>query len=130
MFRAVEAIFRFPFSILHLNDGDGLENSVDPDPLTPGNDAHGTNADWKIPIGWHRKRGRGWQDVVEPDYEYMRNANSRPLLVGGRNDLYLQKRTILPDGTFVTEKFGHTSTRSLRCRVKIDNRTVQWGHPR
>lgn len=85
---------------------------------------------WKIPIGWHRKRGRGWQDVVEPDYEYMRNANSRPLLVGGRNDLYLQKRTILPDGTFVTEKFGHTSTRSLRCRVKIDNRTVQWGHPR
>ena len=36
---------RFPFSILHLNDGDGLENSVDPDPLTPGNDAHGTNTD-------------------------------------------------------------------------------------
>ena len=46
MFRAVEAIFRFPFSILHLNDGDGLENSVDPDPLAPGNDAHGTNAEW------------------------------------------------------------------------------------
>ena len=46
MFRAVEAIFRFPFYILHLNDGDGLENSVDPDPLTPGNDAHGTNAEW------------------------------------------------------------------------------------
>ena len=46
MFRAVEAIFCFPFSILHLNDGDGLENSVDPGPLTPGNDAHGTNAEW------------------------------------------------------------------------------------
>ena len=27
-------------------DGDGLENSVDPDPLTPGPDAHGTNAEW------------------------------------------------------------------------------------
>ena len=27
-------------------DGDGLENSVDPDPLTPGSDAHGTNAEW------------------------------------------------------------------------------------
>ena len=27
-------------------DGDGLENSVDPDPLTAGPDAHGTNAEW------------------------------------------------------------------------------------
>ena len=27
-------------------DGDGLENSVDPDPLTAGSDAHGTNAEW------------------------------------------------------------------------------------
>ena len=32
----------YPFDL----DGDGLENSVDPDPLTPGNDAHGTNAEW------------------------------------------------------------------------------------
>ena len=46
MFRAVEAIFRFPFSILHLNDGDGLENSVDPEPLVAGPDAHGTNSEW------------------------------------------------------------------------------------
>ncbi len=28
------------------NDGDGLVNAVDPDPLTPGPDAHGTNAEW------------------------------------------------------------------------------------
>ncbi|MBQ7682190.1 MAG: hypothetical protein IJT31_08290, partial [Oscillibacter sp.] len=27
-------------------DGDGLENSVDPDPLAAGPDAHGTNAEW------------------------------------------------------------------------------------
>ena len=27
-------------------DDDGLENTVDPDPLTPGPDAHGTNAEW------------------------------------------------------------------------------------
>ena len=27
-------------------DGDGLENSVDPDPLVAGADAHGTNAEW------------------------------------------------------------------------------------
>ena len=27
-------------------DGDGLENSVDPDPEVPGPDAHGTNAQW------------------------------------------------------------------------------------
>ncbi len=42
----VAGILHSPLSILHLNDGDGLENSVDPDPLTPGNDAHGTNAEW------------------------------------------------------------------------------------
>ena len=27
-------------------DGDGLENSVDPDPIPPGSDAHGTSAEW------------------------------------------------------------------------------------
>ena len=27
-------------------DGDGLENSIDPDPLAAGPDAHGTNAEW------------------------------------------------------------------------------------
>ena len=27
-------------------DNDGLENTVDPDPLTPAPDAHGTNAEW------------------------------------------------------------------------------------
>ena len=27
-------------------DGDGLENSVDPEPLVAGEDAHGTNAEW------------------------------------------------------------------------------------
>ena len=27
-------------------DGDGLENSIDPDPLVAGPDAHGTNAEW------------------------------------------------------------------------------------
>ena len=27
-------------------DGDGLENSVDPDPEVAGPDAHGTNAEW------------------------------------------------------------------------------------
>ena len=32
----------FPFDW----DGDGLENSVDPEPLVAGPDAHGTNAEW------------------------------------------------------------------------------------
>ena len=40
----VERIYRrvYPFDY----DGDGLENSVDPDPLVAGSDAHGTNAEW------------------------------------------------------------------------------------
>ena len=32
----------FPFDW----DGDGLENSVDPEPLVAGLDAHGTNLEW------------------------------------------------------------------------------------
>lgn len=32
----------YPFDL----DGDGLENSVDPEPLVAGPDAHGTNAEW------------------------------------------------------------------------------------
>ena len=40
----VERVYRrvLPFDW----DDDGLENSVDPDPLTAGPDAHGTNAEW------------------------------------------------------------------------------------
>ena len=40
--RTVEYVPVFPFDW----DGDGLENSVDPDPLAAGPDAHGTNAEW------------------------------------------------------------------------------------
>ena len=40
--RAVRHVRVWPFDW----DNDGLENSVDPDPLTPGTDAHGTNAEW------------------------------------------------------------------------------------
>ncbi len=40
--REVEYAPVFPFDW----DADGLENSVDPDPLVAGPDAHGTNAEW------------------------------------------------------------------------------------
>jgi len=40
--RTVEHVPVFPFDW----DGDGLENSVDPDPLVAGADAHGTSAEW------------------------------------------------------------------------------------
>ncbi len=40
--RTVQYAPVFPFDW----DGDGLENSVDPDPLVAGPDAHGTNAEW------------------------------------------------------------------------------------
>ena len=40
--RTVEYAPVFPFDW----DGDGLENTVDPDPLAAGPDAHGTNAEW------------------------------------------------------------------------------------
>ena len=40
--RTVRHVRVWPFDL----DDDGLENSVDPDPLTAGPDAHGTNAEW------------------------------------------------------------------------------------
>ncbi|MCQ2394310.1 MAG: hypothetical protein MJ249_08480 [Kiritimatiellae bacterium] len=40
--RIVQYVPVFPFDW----DGDGLENSVDPEPLVPGPDAHGSNAEW------------------------------------------------------------------------------------
>jgi len=90
---------------------------------------------WKIPIGWHRKApsGNQLQWVFVPDYEINTNEHSRALLIGGRTDAYLQKRTIQEDGTFVTEKFGYWISRSRWCRVKLgrdgeEGSTVQWFH--
>ena len=40
--RTVRHVRVWPFDL----DDDGLENSVDPDPLVAGPDAHGTNAEW------------------------------------------------------------------------------------
>ena len=40
------------------------------------------------------------------DYEFHTNTNSRPLLIGGRGDVYTQTFRIEPDGTAVIEKFG------------------------
>ena len=83
---------------------------------------------WKVPIGWHRKNmaGNWFQNVDKPDYERKDDASSRPLLIGGRRDLYLQTREILPDGTFRSEKFGHWITRGTWCRIILDGSTVQW----
>ena len=38
--------FVVPLELPFDRDGDGLENSVDPDPLVAGPDAHGTNSEW------------------------------------------------------------------------------------
>ena len=83
---------------------------------------------WKIPVGWHRKNmaGNGDQEVSQPDYEVYETATSRPLLIGGRRDLYLQTREILSDGTFRSEKYGHWITRGTWCRIILDGSTVQW----
>ena len=90
---------------------------------------------WKIPIGWHRKDpfADQWQRVLVPDYEINTNVHSRALLIGGRTDAYLQKRTIQGDGTFVTEKFGYWISRTRWCHIMLgrdgeEGETVQWFH--
>ena len=45
-YRYADHAERFPASLPFDLDGDGLENSVDPEPETAGPDAHGTNAEW------------------------------------------------------------------------------------
>jgi len=69
---------------------------------------------WKIPIGWKRLRHLGDTLIFadKPDYEFHTNTNSRPLLIGGRGDVYTQTFRIEPDGTAVIEKFGWRLSRS------------------
>ena len=45
-YRYADHAERFPASLPFDLDGDGLENSADPEPETAGPDAHGTNAEW------------------------------------------------------------------------------------
>ncbi|MBO7685827.1 MAG: hypothetical protein J6V72_05560 [Kiritimatiellae bacterium] len=70
---------------------------------------------WKIPIGWKRflyedQEARG--PTYECDYESYTNKLSRPLLIGGRTDAYIQTFRIDSDGTTTIEKFGWRMTRS------------------
>jgi hypothetical protein len=70
---------------------------------------------WKIPIGWKRflyvdEEPR--RIAYECDYENYANNLSRPLLIGGRTDVYTQTFRIDSDGTTTVEKFGWRMTRS------------------
>lgn len=85
---------------------------------------------WKIPIAWHRKISRFTDDydAIDLDYEIRFERSSRPLLVGGRLDMYKQNRHIDQDGTFRMEKFGHWTSRSRWCQVILDGITLQLTH--
>ena len=87
---------------------------------------------WKIPIGWHRIESWAvhldyWR-LSNPDVTEYGNTNSVPLLIGGRNDMYLQERHIDENGVFRTDKFGHWTSRSRWCHIILDGSTVQWFH--
>ena len=90
--------------------------------------------EWKIPIGWVRLTDDygvqdGPRNITVPDYEQCGNAQSRPLLIGGRSDAYKQIFTISPFGTAAIEKFGHTLSRSILCVITFDGKVIQWKHP-
>ena len=85
---------------------------------------------WKIPIGWHRK-DPGVPDYIHvyiPDYERKNDEKSRPLMIGGRTDMYKQVWHIDEQGTYRTDKFGHWISRSRDCVVILDGRTIQTEH--
>ncbi len=51
-------------------DGDGLENSVDPDPITAGPDAHGTNAEWYNTVCSNVFSAASWREGVNSNAYY------------------------------------------------------------
>ena len=57
-------------------DGDGLENSVDPDPLAAGPDAHGTNAEWYDTVCSNVLSAAEGQDGVELSWLGGANSNA------------------------------------------------------
>jgi hypothetical protein len=63
------------------------------------------------------------------EYDNYTNTNSRPLLIGGRTDVYLQTFLIDENGTARIDKFGHWLSRSRHCRIILDGETKQWTHP-
>ena len=50
--------------------------------------------------------------INSPKFEIYTNKMSRPLLIGGRTDAYVQTFRIDSDGTTTIEKFGWRMTRS------------------
>ena len=69
---------------------------------------------WKIPIGWVRRMPSGGDSGLArvPNYERLDDTSSRPLLIGGSEDAYLETFEIGGDGTASVEKFGYRLERS------------------
>ena len=86
---------------------------------------------WNVPIGWIRLNSDYEQTrlFTSLEYETWANGNSRPLLIGGRSDLYTQTFRIGEDGTARIDKFGHWLSRSRHCRIILDGETRQLTHP-
>jgi hypothetical protein len=86
---------------------------------------------WNIPIGWGRLMSDRdtFGSMPVPEYEAHTNSTTRPLLIGGRTDLYTQTFQIDEDGTARIDKFGHWLSRGRYCRIILDGKTVQWTHP-
>ena len=78
---------------------------------------HSPARHWKIPIGWKRNCrlddvDDGYSTALTCDYEEFQNERSRPLLIGGREDFFLQVFGIDENGTSTVEKFGYRLSRS------------------
>ena len=86
---------------------------------------------WNIPIGWVRLQSDLDVDGIALSVEYAEwaNSSSRPLLMGGKSNLYTQTFRIDEAGTARIDKFGHWLSRSRHCRIILDGETRQWAHP-
>ena len=73
---------------------------------------------WKVPIGWKRLLYENYpaNTTTVCDYERHLDTTSRPLLIGGRTDAYVETFRIDADGTMSVEKFGW---RLIRTRWSV-----------
>lgn len=65
--------------------------------------------EWKIPVGWVRKRvlDNDFAIAHHADYERDGDPSSRRLLIGNRDDKYKQVFLIYSDGGCAIEKYGY-----------------------
>lgn len=119
MCRAVEAIFRFPFSILHLNDGEDCAgvaaaiSRVRPDGTETDDPQYGWlggEMTWKIPFGW-QMRSIEWPSAAPPLGSFAEDSR--------------QVFTLTAGGDFKISKLGNEAERKIDGTINFRRKNTE-----